>query len=434
MIFLYYAVIIIADQIRNARLHSNLMVSKETRENAKSDLNASMELYFKKSDLYRAIHVCNSLKAVYVKEGNWKELLELEKQKENELLRYDSSPLFPLLRARNKAGWKVSWIWMGRYSETESLLRKTWGVEINFGCEQRDKPPRDLLLAIGMQHRYSEVIHDFDNAVKQNRESGGSFAGNLSYYLGFWGIVALKCGFIPEAEIHFKEAFDSSQGFLMKSEWSYYLGMCHLAQGSWEIAEQHFSNCLNWRKIVGYNYFECGALVGRLRVKYAQKNYIVIPPLLVEAEKLAQQYEYNDHLASMRLTQAHITWDGNIPEWGKGFDDALHYYQQVLIYALRYNRFLLDEVLSGRSHDTFKAIIPYCMEHDEEGLRMLIALRDWWSIGSNDIGQAKPYTISPIPEDIKLIKAEQIAREREPGESSPQRTVLEQINAALPGI
>ena len=36
-----------------------------------------------------------------------------------------------------------------------------------------------------------------------------------------------------------------------------------------------------------------------------------------------------------------------MPEWGTGFDVALGYYQQALIYALRFNRFLLDEALWG---------------------------------------------------------------------------------------
>ncbi len=49
----------------------------------------------------------------------------------------------------------------------------------------------------------------------------------------------------------------------------------------------------------------------------------------------------------------------------------------------------------------------------------------------NDIGTSRPDTISPIPEGIPLLEAEQIAREREPGDGSPQKTVIEQIEAAL---
>ena len=46
-------------------------------------------------------------------------------------------------------------------------------------------------------------------------------------------------------------------------------------------------------------------------------------------------------------------------------------------------------------------------------------------------GAPRPDTISPIPEGITLLKAERIAREREPGDGSPQKSVVEQIEAAL---
>ena len=49
----------------------------------------------------------------------------------------------------------------------------------------------------------------------------------------------------------------------------------------------------------------------------------------------------------------------------------------------------------------------------------------------NDIGTPHPATISPIPEGIPLLEAERIAREREPGDGSPQQTVIEKIDAAL---
>ena len=184
--------------------------------------------------------------------------------------------------------------------------------------------------------------------------------------------------------------------------------------------------------VVGITLLRMQCAHGLVRVKHAQGSLLRSIPASLEAEQLAQQYEYNDHLASLRLTQGHVAWDGHIPEWGNGFDAALRYYQHALIYALRYNRFLLDEALSGRPQGTpLRPIIPHCLERGEEGRRMLIALRDWWQTGVNDIGTPRPDTISPIPEGIPLLEAERIAREREPGDGSPQRTVLEQIDAAL---
>lgn len=208
-------------------------------------------------------------------------------------------------------------------------------------------------------------------------------------------------------------------------------GLLNEAKRDFESAQKGFEECIELKKI-GRIYWHACALTGLVRVKHAQGDYAAIPPLLAEAEQLAQQYEYNDHLASLRLTQGHIAWEGNAPAWDNGFDAALRYYQQALIYALRYNRFLLDEVLSGRLQGTpLRPIIPYCLERGEDGRRMLIALRDWWQTGVNDIGTPRPDTISPIPEGIPLLEAERIAREREPGDGSPQTSVVERIEKAL---
>ena len=103
-----------------------------------------------------------------------------------------------------------------------------------------------------------------------------------------------------------------------------------------------------------------------------------------------------------------------------------------MIYALRYNRFLLDEVLSGRPQGSpLRPIIPYCLARGEDGRRMLTALREWWQTGVNDLGTPRPDTISPIREGIALLEAERIAREREPGDGSPQKSVVEQMEGAL---
>ena len=184
---------------------------------------------------------------------------------------------------------------------------------------------------------------------------------------------------------------------------------------------------LQW---TGRLYFVCTAFAGLVRVRHAQSDYAAIPPLLTEAEQLAQQYEYNDHLASLRLTQGHIAWEGNAPKWDNGFEAALHFYQHALIYALRYNRFLLDEVLSGRLQG-YTATTNFSAMSGTWRRRplTLTALRDWWKTGVNDIGTPRLDTISPIPEGIPLLEAERIAREREPGDSSPQKSVTEQIEA-----
>ena len=103
-----------------------------------------------------------------------------------------------------------------------------------------------------------------------------------------------------------------------------------------------------------------------------------------------------------------------------------------MIYALRYNRFLLDELLSGRPQGTpLRPIIPSLLERGADGRAMLIALRDWWQSGVNDVGTPRPDTISPIPEGIPLLEAEKLARQREPGDGSVQKSVMEQFETIL---
>ncbi len=62
---------------------------------------------------------------------------------------------------------------------------------------------------------------------------------------------------------------------------------------------------------------------------------------------------------------------------------------------------------------------------------MLIALRDWWKTGVNCIGTPRPDTISPIAESIPLLEAQCVARERELGDGSTQKSVVEQIESTL---
>jgi hypothetical protein len=204
-----------------------------------------------------------------------------------------------------------------------------------------------------------------------------------------------------------------------------------------EKANGYYITGLSWK--FGIDFFRSNSLTGLVRVKHAQGEHHAIPPLLAEAEQLAQQYEYNDHLASLRLTQGMTTdvmglngQNASHPSVESNQSVVIGFFKQAMIYALRYNRFLLDEVLSGRPQGTpLRPIIPYCLERGQEGREILMTLRDWWKTGINDIGTPRPDTISPIPEAIALLEAERIAREREPGDGSAQKSVVEQIEGVL---
>jgi tetratricopeptide (TPR) repeat protein len=333
---------------------------------------------------------------------------------------------------RTRVSPSLNWIWAGRYAEFEKNLRAVLEVVASLqDQEYQCWKTRDLALCLALQGKCIEALAMAEEGLSLAHSIGEL---DVSLALSLYGITCLKCGKLNRAEENLSQSFTGAPklvdahheiGFL-------YLATIYEVLKDYEKAQYFYQLAQTEAHRLGHNYFECGALAGMTRVKHAQNNYTVIAPLWSEAEQLAQQYEYNDHFTSLYLTRGHLIWDNLLPEWESGFDLAFHYYQLALIHALRFNRFLLDEALSERGQGTaLDPIILNSIERGEEGQRMLVALREWWQNGTNNIGVPRPDTISPVPEGISLIEAERMARNREPGDGSQQRDVVEQINAAL---
>jgi tetratricopeptide (TPR) repeat protein len=393
-------------------------------------VSKARQYYENIQDHYMIITSLNHLLNFYALLGNWS---EARKAKQEALLIAETLPSADLAKARLWR-WPLE-IWIGNYSVATEEYRRAINVAANIqDIELLNESLKCLGWVLGLQRRFDEAQQFFLQAEALSKERRRVWWDATAK--GFFGLAWIGKDLITAGRF-------LSESLEQKRQLKDWLGLQELLNGLAAIAEikhdfvgaqakYQESLSLKW---VGRRYYIAGALCGLVRVKHELGDYAAIPPLLAEAEELAQQYEYNDHLASLRLTQGHIAWEGNAPTWENGFDAALRYYQHALIYALRYNRFLLDEVLSGRPQGTpLRPIIPECLKRGEEGRRMLIALRDWWQTGLNDIGTPRPDTISPIPEGIPLLEAERIAREREPGDGSPQKTVLEQIEAALEQI
>ena len=192
------------------------------------------------------------------------------------------------------------------------------------------------------------------------------------------------------------------------------LAISYEMQKDWIMALQYYQKSIETNTI-GNLHSKAEALTGVLRVRYHLEDVTALKIFINDALALAEPNEFNDHLASINLTLGHIISDGkfrrilNDTENLGVLDTALYYYQQAIIYALRYNRFLLDQVLSGHPHGTpLRPIIPHCLERGEEGKKILVALRDWWKTGVNDIGTPRPDMISPIPEGIPPLEAKKL--------------------------
>ena len=402
-------------------------------DSAFESIEMALNYYDQTQDTYMTIVTLTHVLSFYGLLGRWR---DAAKAKQKALLAADSLPNPEISKARLWGRWSLE-IWMGNYRIVEEEYKRA--IRIAGSVEDREllnETAKRLGWVLGLQGKYAEAEQFFDYAAKVAREAGREWWDAVAK--GLYGLAWINRD-IAVAKQFLRESLER------KKELGDFLGLQELLNGLGSIFEIESNYCdsegsyqtsvdLKW---VGRIYYTCGALTGLVRVKHALGEFAAIPSLLAEAEQLAQQYEYNDHLASLRLTQGHIAWEGvgQAANLSYGFDAALRYYQHALIYALRYNRFLLDEVLSGRPQGTpLRPIVPACLQRGEEGRKMLIALRDWWKTGTNDAGTPRPDTISPIPEGIQLLEAERIAREREPGDGSPQRSVVEQIEAALKGI
>lgn len=342
------------------------------------------------------------------------------------------------LVAKLMGGVPLCWVWAGRFAEAEKMAVQAIEARQEIGDPDITRITKEAGFANGIQGKYQEAERFFLWSLDIGR---GITNSRDKITLSAWGRVLTKQGVLEKARQLLYESVVNPQ--ILQSTWNVevlnWVAELNEVERFWNEAEKYYHQCIDVRW-TGRRYFECAALTGLVRVKHAQGDYAAIPLLLAEAEQLAQQYEYNDHLASLRLTQGMTTdliglsgqTSAGLPSVQSSQSVVIGFFKQAMIYALRYNRFLLDEVLSGRPQGTpLRPIIPYCLERGAEGRQMLTALRDWWKTGINDIGTPRPDTISPIPEGIALLEAERIAREREPGDGSPQKSVVEQIENVL---
>jgi len=381
-------------------------------------------------DLYGLAYVYSEMMESGGPHGTFKEYFAAHEKGVAVLSQISSDPL--PLKARLFRKWLRVWAFAGRYNRGEQIARECLRIERETHDDHSSTYTlRDLGWILGFQDKFEDAEKCFEQSLALCGRLGNIRRINEARVMGLQGVVLGRRGEFEQAKGWVLRSFEAHQvesyfpGSLL--EVKNWLGLISELQGKWLDAYNYYKECSDWKRYGSY-YFECTALTGLVRVKHAQGECTAIPPLLAEAEQLAQQYEYNDHLASLRLTQAQIF---QVSEDLEGLT-ALDYFKQAMIYALRYNRFLLDEVLSGRPQGTpLRPIIPYCIERGEEGRQMLIALRDWWKTGVNDIGIPRPDTISPIPEGIPLLEAERIARGREPGDGTKQTSVMEQIESAL---
>lgn len=383
--------------------------------------------YFKDCrDQYGLITSYAKIRLLHAGRGEWKEMIETHRV--GFQLSLEMNP-HSFARADFMSSTAWAWVWIGRLAETERNVRDGLQIMLDLGVPHLIwRCHLYLGRILAMQDRFDEGVQYLSEAHEEAKSLGEKYLQNVSDCQGFWGILLTRQGKWNDAKEKLSDCLATRKKLRISpniSEVLIWQGQLDEAQHNWGNASQLYNQSLDTRQL-GRRNLEVSALTGLIRVKHAQGDIAAIPSLLAEADLLAQQYEYNDHLASLRLTQGHLAWENG------NQNESILLYQHAMTYALRYNRLLLDELLSGRPQGTpLRPIIPYCLERGEEGKKIMLALRDWWKAGTNDVGTPRPDTISPIPEGIPLLEAEKIARAREPGDGSIQKNVLEQIESVL---
>lgn len=396
-------------------------------------LERAQQLYQRINDVYWIAFTHNQIKYYYLNRGMWKEGEKRQKQGLQEIKKLRGEQQQSYLEAELLAGVSIGWICAGQYYETEKNLRKAVSITEQFErVLQRMYFLRDLAFVLGLQGKVQEATEYFAESVELGRQQDSLFE---TITQGFQGIVALHWIGAEQAE-HYLEACIKGLRQYAGNRWDMLIflnayGLLHEMKGNLDAAEQAYQECLTMQQFERW-YWYVGALTGLVRVYYRAKKYDDLSSVQHEAETLAQQYAYHDYLAVLRLTEGHLAWERQDVDEEQRFATALRSYQQALVYALHHNRFLLDEVLSGRPNGTaLPPIISHCLKYGKEGRRVLLQLRDWWQHGVNDLSTLRPASISSIPEGVTLLAGELLAREQEGGGTNPQLTVVEQLDKVL---
>jgi tetratricopeptide (TPR) repeat protein len=394
--------------------------------------------YQEKEDKYGMVYALAELKNIYTLIGDWKRVTEIMDQALPYLL-VDGKNAYLEMKLYADRPW--SFLGTGRFAEAERHLRQAIHYVEQIGDENSlTFLYRNIGLVLAHQENYEEALKYLDKSIRKYRQRGDYGGAGEGIVSGYSGITLVWKGALQRGRDFLVQSLaqkQNSKDLLGIPQILNWLGEAHEKEAKKAVgdskaseltkADSYYCQSLDYRW-TGRSYYQCAALTGLIRVKYAQGDLEALPPLLSEAQQLAQPYEYNDLLASLSLTQGQVS---PLFEEIKDFAE-LEYFKKAMIYALRYNRFLLDEVLNGRLNGTpLHPIIPYCLERGEEGRNMLVFLREWWQTGTNSLGIPESATISPIPPGISLLQAEHLAREREPGNGTLQTDVVEQIDAVL---
>jgi len=320
----------------------------------------------------------------------------------------------------------LGWIQIGRYREVELNMRTVREIleknDLNTP-EAESEICANLGYALGCQRKFDEAYQNFDRAFDIRKKMGDEFF--VQYWKSIKGEILILDGKLDEAEALVKESLiwklERNERITISMNLNL-LGRIFELRKDWNKAIEFYKKSIELNQ--GNNYLKCHAIIGLARIKYLNSEYDAAISMLKDVDELTQKYEYNDCMSFSRLISGHIAWERD-----KDFETALHYYREALICALRFNRFLLDDLLYGDE----LSIVSKCIKNINEGRMMLIEILDWWK-GNNKVERSRPDTVCTIPEGLSLLEAERYIRMQEPGDGSEQKDVISVIEQIISEI
>lgn len=393
-------------------------------------LDQAKDFFENINDYYGVAYTYSEIKRSSGRRGVWGEFFEAHEKGLEAMKKLPAQP--KELQAVFLGKWVIVFALAGRYSECETYVKQA----LEFQSERHEnqltvRSYRHLGWTLGFQRRFTECDDAFQKSVDVNLKLGREqlqidWAATISQ----WGITIIRSGDLERAECLIRSSLEMKEKINYENSMiENMIGLAWISEirKDWISAEGYYRRGMEYKSIKQY-YYDCLVYLGMARVQLRLGNLESFCEHKQKGLEIAQCYEYNDIMSFLYLLDGTAAWEEN----RIGIESVINSYRSALVYALRYNRFILDEVLWGDNVITpLTPIVNDCMAHGQKGQQVLKSLSEWWQVGINDPGQTRPDTISLINEGIPLLQGERLVRQRERGDGIPQKTVVERIQGAL---
>ncbi len=328
-------------------------------------------------DIFGTIRSLDSLAYTYLLMGDWNKALDFATRGVTESRKVGGYWLTTALKT-------LGWVCTYKGDLAEGLIYINEALKL---VKKRNdeteiiKLSRRLADIYDRQNRWSESNALYLEFIEKDRGFGR--VASMSTYLALLGVSYIKQGRNEEAETKLTESLvhvDKHNEPLVHIG----LGQVNLNQVQIENAVQHFEKAL----AISQNrpYYMAQATFGLAQTEYMQANYEKAAEYVKKVQSLSTDYIYYDMLARLKLFQSNALLDGRHVDQERNLEIIFNNFQDALFNSLRYNSFLLDEVLSvGIRGTPIRSIIDLCLNQGDVGRQMLEKLREWWASASIEI-------------------------------------------------